>query len=264
MSASRERGKHMFEQSTLHGGPASKRLWTTFAGMAGEIALVASAMLAPIVWPQVLPKAQFATWLAPPGPPPPPPPRSNNAVRPRGTVRTRFQFQEHTLYTPSRVPEHPAILVDEPIEPGGGPGVPGGVPGGFDTGVQSAVLKDVLHPVEIAPPPKPPAPPPPRPVEKQPPLVRRGGDVQMANVIRRMDPVYPPLAKQARVQGVVELVGIIGIDGRIRQLTVKAGHPLLVKAAVDAVSQWLYRPTLLNGEPVEVEAPITVTFRLSQ
>ena len=79
-----------------------------------------------------------------------------------------------------------------------------------------------------------------------------------------MIPEYPVLARQARVSGVVELVGIIGVDGIIRQLKVISGHPLLVKAAVDAVTQWRYQPTLLSNEPVEVIAPIRVTFTLSQ
>ena len=65
-------------------------------------------------------------------------------------------------------------------------------------------------------------------------------------------PIYPPLAKQARIQGVVRLNAIIGKDGTIQNLTVASGHPLLVPAALEAVKQWVYKPTLLNGEPVEV------------
>jgi protein TonB len=256
----------MFEQSTLPRGSRGKRVWTTFAGLAGEIALVAVAVLVPIVWPQVLPMAQFSTWIAAPGPPPPPPPQGNNIVRPKGTVRAKYQSHDNSLYAYTKMPDRPAILVDEPLEVGG-PGVPGGIEGGVPGGVQSGVLGEVLRRVpEAAPPPKP-APAnivPPKPLEKAPVLVRKGGDVQMANLIRRIDPLYPPLARQARIQGVVELVGIVATDGHIRQLRVISGHPMLVKAAIDAVSQWLYRPTLLNGEPVEVEAPITVNFRLSQ
>jgi protein TonB len=260
----------MFEQSTLPSGSRGKRVWTTFAGLAGEIALVAVAMLVPIVWPQVLPMAQFSSWIAAPGPPPPPPPQGNNIVRPKGTVRAKYQFHDSALYAYTKMPDKPAILVDEPLE-AGVPGVPGGVEGGVEGGVpggvRDAVLEDVLRRVpEVAPPPKPAAVvvAPPKPVEKGPVLIRRGGEVQMANIIRRVDPLYPPLARQARIQGVVELIGIIATDGHIRQLRVISGHPLLVKAAMDAVGQWLYRPTLLNGEPVEVEAPITVNFRLSQ
>lgn len=75
-------------------------------------------------------------------------------------------------------------------------------------------------------------------------------------------PIYPPLAITARVQGTVHLVGVIARDGTIRDLQVIDGHPMLVRAAVDAVRQWIYKPTLLSGEAVEVMAPITVTFKL--
>jgi protein TonB len=91
-----------------------------------------------------------------------------------------------------------------------------------------------------------------------------GGNVQAANLIRKVTPVYPPLAKQARIQGVVHFTAIIGKDGTIQNLTLLTGHPLLVEAARQAVSQWQYKPTLLNGEPVEVVTQIDVNFTLSQ
>jgi len=76
--------------------------------------------------------------------------------------------------------------------------------------------------------------------------------------------VYPQLAKQARIQGVVRFTAIIGKDGSIQNLTLVTGHPLLLEAARQAVSQWQYKPTLLNGEPVEVVTTIDVNFTLSQ
>jgi protein TonB len=88
--------------------------------------------------------------------------------------------------------------------------------------------------------------------------------LKMATPIHRVDPVYPALAKQARVSGVVELIGVLGVDGRLHEVRVLRGHPLLVKAAVDAVMQWIYEPTMLNGQAVEVSAPITVNFILNQ
>jgi protein TonB len=93
---------------------------------------------------------------------------------------------------------------------------------------------------------------------------RVGGDVQAAKLVKKVIPVYPPLARQARVSGTVQLIGIIAKDGTIQQLQVVSGHPLLVKAALDAVRQWIYRPTLLNGQAVEVIAPIDVIFTLGQ
>jgi protein TonB len=87
--------------------------------------------------------------------------------------------------------------------------------------------------------------------------------VQAAKLVRQVKPVYPPLARQARISGTVRLVAIIGRDGSIKNLQVAGGHPLLTAAAVDAVKQWLYRPTLLNEQPVEVITQIDVNFTLS-
>src|SRR5271165_763373 len=98
--------------------------------------------------------------------------------------------------------------------------------------------------------------------EKRPVKLSEG--VLQAQLISRIEPQYPPLARQTRTEGTVQLHAIIGRDGRITSLEVISGHPLLAKAALDAVRQWSYRPTLLNGEAVEVETSITVIFRLHQ
>ncbi|MDP8981666.1 MAG: energy transducer TonB [Acidobacteriota bacterium] len=143
------------------------------------------------------------------------------------------------------------------------------------------VLGDVL-PAQAPPPPPP---PPPRPVSypamiggvgaaQMPPpngqsaqntqaRIRVAGNVQHFNLIRKVDPAYPPLAKQARIQGTVRFTAIIGRDGGILNLQLVSGHPLLVESARLAVVQWIYKPTLLNGEPVEVVTQIDVTFSLS-
>jgi len=84
-----------------------------------------------------------------------------------------------------------------------------------------------------------------------------------ANLLYRVQPTYPPIARQARVQGTVELRAIISKAGTIENLVVVRGHPMLVKSALDAVRQWRYRPYLLNNEPFEVETEITVNFVLS-
>lgn len=90
-----------------------------------------------------------------------------------------------------------------------------------------------------------------------------GGNVQAAKLIRQVPPVYPPLAKQARVSGVVQLKVIIGKDGAVKEVTAISGHPFLRQAAIDAVRQWIYQPTLLNGEPTEVSTEVAVNFTLS-
>jgi periplasmic protein TonB len=82
------------------------------------------------------------------------------------------------------------------------------------------------------------------------------------NLVRKVQPTYPPIARAAHIQGLVQLHAIISKEGTIENLIVESGHPMLVKAALDAVSQWRYRPYLLNHEPVEVETEITVNFTL--
>lgn len=85
----------------------------------------------------------------------------------------------------------------------------------------------------------------------------------MAKLVKRVIPEYPSLAKTARVSGVVHLIGVIAKDGTIQHLQLISGHPILARAAMEAVRQWVYQPTLLNGQPVEVIAPIDVNFTLS-
>jgi len=94
--------------------------------------------------------------------------------------------------------------------------------------------------------------------------VRVGANVQQNMLISQPPAVYPPLAKQAGVQGVVKLSATIAKDGTMQHLEVISGHPLLIPAALDAVKQWVYKPTLLNGQPVEVVTQIDVNFTLSQ
>ena len=83
-------------------------------------------------------------------------------------------------------------------------------------------------------------------------------------VIEHKDPTYPPLARQTRISGTVRLHAIIGKDGGVKELEVISGHPLLVQSALDAVRQWRYRPTQLNGDAVEVDTTIDVIFSLNQ
>jgi TonB family protein len=133
----------------------------------------------------------------------------------------------------------------------------GGVPGGYAGGV----IGGIIGSVPTAEPPTP-LPPPDASNPVTPQRIRVGGNMQQAKLIQQARPVYPPLAKQARISGVVRLNAIIGKDGTIQNLTVASGHPLLVPAAMEAVKQWVYQPTLLNGEPVEVVTQIEVNFTL--
>jgi protein TonB len=88
--------------------------------------------------------------------------------------------------------------------------------------------------------------------------------VQAANIIQKLTPVYPAEAKANRVQGTVRFTVIIGKDGTVKSLTLVSGDPVLAQAAKDAVQKWVYKPTLLNGDPVEVMTQVDVNFTLSQ
>jgi len=102
------------------------------------------------------------------------------------------------------------------------------------------------------------------PATAPPGTIRVGGDVQSTKIVNKATPVYPALAKQARIQGTVRLTVTISTDGTVSDIQLISGHPLLVEPAVEAVKQWVYQPTLLNGNPVSVITEVTVNFTLSQ
>lgn len=130
--------------------------------------------------------------------------------------------------------------------------IPGGVPGGLIGGIISG-----------APTGAPPPPPDPSLFEPAPGRIRVGGNVQQAKLIRQPKPIYPPLAKQVRLSGVVKLDAVIGREGTVESLRLVSGHPLLVAAAMASAKEWVYAPTLRNGKPVEVVTQIDVNFTLS-
>jgi TonB family protein len=101
-------------------------------------------------------------------------------------------------------------------------------------------------------------------VDAAPQRIRIAGTIQKVKLLQQPAPVYPPLAVQARISGVVRLNAILAADGTVKNLTVASGHPLLVPAALEAAKQWVYEPTLLNGKPVEVITQIEVNFALEQ
>jgi periplasmic protein TonB len=151
-------------------------------------------------------------------------------------------------------PDAPVIVPQE----GAAGGIPGGVPGGVVGGIPGGVRLDTPGVLGNAPPP-----PPPPPREDAPPRrVRVGQGVMEAMLISRVQPVYPPLAQQARISGSVVLAIVVGRDGSVEDLKVLSGHPMLIQAAVDAVKQWRYKPYLLNYEPVEIQSTVTVQFSM--
>ncbi|HEX2715301.1 MAG TPA: TonB family protein, partial [Candidatus Acidoferrales bacterium] len=227
--------------------------WTVAVSTVVQCALLGILILIPLIYTEALPKTMLTTLLvAPPPPPPPPPPPAPAQVKViKPVVRL---IQAGKLVAPKAIPKEVNIIKEQELPPDMGVvgvtgGVPGGVPGGQAGGVLGGIIGGTVG-----------SPPPPKETPKR---IRLGGQVQQAKLLNRVQPVYPPLAKQARIQGNVVLHAIIAKDGSIQELQVLSGHPLLVQAALDAVRQWRYQPTLLNGDPVEVDTTVTVVFTLS-
>jgi protein TonB len=158
-----------------------------------------------------------------------------------------------------------AALLGYVLTPAGSPGAPAGTPEGIPSATLNAgVIGGIIGSVPTNVPVPPPPPPPGAAAISPQARIRVGGDVQQAKLLRQTVPVYPPLAKQARITGVVRLNALVGKDGTIQSLTVADGHPLLVPAAMEAVKQWIYEPNVVNGEPAEVVTQIDVSFTLSK
>src|SRR5262249_35231833 len=135
-------------------------------------------------------------------------------------------------------------------------GVLGGVTGGQMGGVLGGIIGAAPS---VAPPPPP---PPPAAAPVTPSQIHVGGTVQAARLISAPQPQYPYAAQVANVHGDVTLNAVIGPDGKIQNLSVVSGPPLLVTSAIDAVKQWLYQPTVLNGVAVKVNTEIVVHFQM--
>jgi periplasmic protein TonB len=252
----------MFEQSLLDEKNKTQRGASVFLSFLVQILLVVVAILIPLIYTDTLPKTQLTSFLVAPPPPPPPPPPPAAAAPVKIVKVIPRQFDAGKLMAPKTIPKEIAVIKEEELPSVASSGVVGGVPGGVPGGTPGGVIGGIIGSVPTAAPPPPPVKEAPKPVT--PKQIRVGGQVQAAKLVRQPKPVYPPLAKQARIQGTVRFNAIIGKDGTIQNLQMVSGHPLLVQSATDAVKQWVYQPTLLNGEPVEVVTQIDVNFTLSQ
>jgi protein TonB len=232
---------------------ARRGLATTFS-FAFQCVIIGVLLILPLMFTDVLPAQQLLTLLvtAPP-PPPPPPPAAAQVVK----IAQTDVLNNGELRTPTRIPRKVEMIREEEAPPpaiSGGVigGIPGGVPGGQLGGVIGGIISSSAKTTVVIPRME--------PVKR----VRVSQGVTQGMVVSKIEPDYPKLALVARVTGVVLLKAIISKEGAITELQVVSGHPILVPAAVDAVKQWRYRPYLLNGEPVEVETYVTVTFQISQ
>lgn len=240
----------MFADSLLdsHWANRSHRGWTTLASFTLQALAVAILLTLPLLYTEGLPKLRSTVITAPTGSPPGQraPAGHHAAGNPARPI-----ISLHGITAPPRIPvgvnqgPDPAPDIDaceacEPFSQG-----PIGAADPIPTSIGSG-------PAPIA-----------RPVLRPPAPAVRLSRMMEGNLIHRVEPPYPPLARSARVQGLVILRAIISKTGTIENVQVVSGHPMLVKAARDAVSQWQYRPYVLNGEPVEVETQVTVNFTLS-
>lgn len=246
----------MFEQSLMSTAVGKTRTgWTVVVSFGLQMMLIGVGILIPLLNYYELPATELMGFLvAPPPPPPPAPP----PVVTRKVVPETF----NPMATPVAIPDRVAIIQDEAPPPAQSiAGVVGGVAGGAVGGAIGGVIGGIISSTPVV------APPPPPPVKKAPPpppkRIRVGGAVQRANLIRQVRPVYPPLARQARIQGTVRLTAVIAKNGTIEKLEVIKGHPLLIPSALQAVRQWRYKPTMLNGVPVEVVTQVDVNFTLT-
>jgi len=158
------------------------------------------------------------------------------------------------LRTPTKIPQKVQMIKEEeapPPEMATG-GVVGGVPGGIPGGQMGGVIGGIISSTPVA-----------VPKVATPQRVRVSLGVSQGLLIKKVQPNYPPLARQARIQGTVLLQAEISKDGAIENLRLISGHPMLAPAAIEAVKQWRYKPYMLNGEPVAVETQVQVNFTLS-
>jgi periplasmic protein TonB len=241
----------MFEDSLIESGNRlkTKRGRTTAFAVVLQVGIIIIMILIPLMFTEALPKAMTMTFLAAPPPPPPPPPPAA-PVKVVKVVET--DVVNNQLRTPTKIPKKVEMIKEEeapPPQAGVVGGVPGGVPGGSMGGVMGSIIGGT--PTAI-------------PKVAAPQRVRVSAGVTQGLKIKNVNPVYPQMAKIARVQGPVVLAAEIGKDGSIQNLhVISTASPLLNQAAIDAVSQWRYRPYILNGEPVIVDTQITVNFTLS-
>ncbi len=236
----------MFEDSLIESTRhiAKRRGWTTLVSTSIQIVLMAFLIILPLLRTNAISARLLQTPVLPPyiGPP-----TSTGSHPPSGTVDSGslapviqvnpFSHVQHgwTQHIDTEGPSAPNICT---LGCGTGPGVPDGV---FDGGgpTQEVTLAKPPKPLSIS-------------------------HIDPGQIIRRVEPLYPPIAHTARIQGSVVLHAIISRQGTIEKLQVVSGHPMLDKAALDAVSQWLFRPYILNGQPIEVETEITVNFILDR
>jgi protein TonB len=225
---------------------SARRGWSAAASFTLQTMALSLLLAIPMFWVQGPPRVQWLqTMSVPPMQTPAPP---TEAVRQHFSAGSVSNMLNDQLLQPHRIPIH-AVQIDDWKA---GPPAPDLPNVRFGSGGADAVPYGLGNAIPTVTP-KPPTP-------THPLKISHWAE---GNLIYRVQPVYPPLARQARIQGAVQLRAIVSKAGTIERLTLESGHPMLAGAALDAVRQWRYRPYLLNDEPIEIETEITVNFVLS-
>lgn len=239
-----------FDQALYSSSSWSQRAcrgWTTFTAFGVQVILAGALVLLPLLRQSGLPLLHQLSTPVSLGAPYS---EVRVAAAHEGTGRQSSDPAKIVFKLPSALPTSMrAEISDGPPGIPSGPFIPGSVGSGESTGVRD-LLAGGSRPIVPAVPPAP---------------VRllRISKMLEGDLIRKIQPTYPALARSARIQGAVVLQALISKQGTIENLKILSGHPMLVPAAIDAVKQWRYRPYILNNEPVEVETEITVNFSLA-
>jgi len=255
------RGKSWFSEAMLEASPTRppRRTGDVLVSIALHVAILATVLFLPLYYTQTIDLKQFTRTLliAPPPPPPPPPAPAAVLAQVRPATQRRL-FAGGKLLAPVAIPKQVVILKEEPLRADADfAGVPGGVPGGIPGGQLGGVIGGILGgiPTSAARGPAPPA-------EKVRAPIRVGGRLRAPRAIYRLAPDYPPLARQARIQGDVTIDAVIDKAGSVVEMKVVSGPPLLIPAALAAARAWKFEPTYLNDEAIDVQFILTVHFQL--
>jgi protein TonB len=227
---------------------SARRGWTTLASFTMQALALSLLFAISLIWIGQPPQVRWLQLTAPPEFTPAAPEQPAPA---HNAPAAASNMSQGVIVAPPSIPSHIAAIDDGGVVPaapdfqsiigtGPGRGSPDGVVRSIGDGIPAVI--------------------PLRPTVVKPLVVSHFAE---ANLLHKVQPLYPAIAREARIQGTVELQAIISKAGTVENLVVVHGHPLLVAAAIDAVRQWRYRPYLLNNEPVEVETEITVNFVLA-
>jgi protein TonB len=241
----------MFEDSLFESGEKLRRrnAWSTTVSFSLQLVVIGLLVLLPLLGIQGLPEHQL-TMLEPSLPPVARGAENLQPKRARNKA-TAMKADDGIIRVPRAIPKLTTALHEETSSPGPvgiAVDIPGGVPDGALYGVATIGTQGTAAAV---------------PRLALPSKVRVSSGVAEGMLIHQVKPHYPPLARQARVQGTVVLQAVIDRNGSVKDLRVLSGHPLLVASAIDAVRQWHYHPYYLNREPVEAETLITIKFTLA-